>query len=157
MVFTYWVGRPESAWGSGCAYTTSNHSASEQVFSQREQTNAGMHSLGFGACKTPSLDCIAPSYLLSERHHSQWQSTASAGGHCLDPVPVCWAAEPVGHSSLQPLLTLRRAKHLWLLWGFLPTLLLWPGLHLPNGVVLGAGILLSCSQSKTICCFWNNN
>lgn len=157
MVFTCWVGRPESAWGSGCVYTTSNHSGSERVFSQREQNNAGIYSWGFGACICSLFGLYSPSYLLSERHHSNCESTASAGGHCLDPVPVCWAPEPVSHSSLQPLLTLRRTKYLWLCGGFLPALMLWPGFHLPNGVWLGAGIFLSCSQSKTICCFGNNN
>lgn len=157
MVFTCWVGRPESAWGSGCLCTTSNHAAPEQVFSQREQTNARTHSLGFGACICSLFGLYSPHYLLSERHHSKWQSTAGAGGHCLDPVPACWAAEPISHSFLQPLLTLRRTKPLWFLGGFLPALTLWPGLHLQNVVLLGAGILLSCSQSKAICCFWNNN
>lgn len=76
MVFTYWVGRPESAQGSGCLCTPPQitlkytKSLSESSLRKNKLTDK-ISSWVF----VPHLAYIHFSYLLPEKRCSKWQRT----------------------------------------------------------------------------------
>lgn len=108
MVFTCWVGRPESVRGSGCLSTPPQTalSCTEPLSnsSPRENKLLKCFSEALVHAFAPDLTHIHSSYLLSEKCCSKWQGTGGAGERCLDPVPTRRATDPLPIShQLSPL------------------------------------------------------
>lgn len=145
MVFTCWVGRPESAQGSGCLSTSPQTTLSctkplSESSPRENKLIAKIYSWGFHAricsplglysLQLPAIRKVLQQVAGQSQHwrpfpgpHSRAPSSRPlAIGHQFSPV----SADPE-----------RKSKLLWLLGGFLPALLLCPGLHLPDSGLLG--------------------
>lgn len=141
MVFTCWVGRPESAWGSGCLSIPP-----QTILSCTEPLSEPSPRESKLTAKTPPRDfraCICSRFgLYSLQLSAIRKMLQQVVGHSQLPAPHSHVQavdplHPLVHSSLQFLLTLREAEALWFVGGFLRAVLLCPGLHLPNGGLLG--------------------
>lgn len=161
MVFTCWVGRPESAQGSGCLSTPPQTALSctkplSESSSRKNKLTTKISSWVFGACIC-SLFGLYSLQLSAIR--KMLQQVAGHSRH--------WRALPGPHSCVQGS---RPLAH----WSSALSSLCWPweeqnfcdcledfSLHFccVQGFtcqMVGCwvtGILLSCTKSKTICCF----
>lgn len=108
----------------------------------------------------PRWAYIHSSYLLSEKCYSKWQGRASTGDRFPDLIPVRRAADPSPSvtSSLQSLLILRENQNFCdCLEDFSLHFCCVQGFTCQTVGCWVTGIFLSCTESKIICCFYNNN